>query len=230
MSLLVTGSIGIDTVEAPAGKVEDVLGGSSIYFAYAASFFGAVRLVGVVGDDVPDGFLAPVEVNPQIDTSGIEVRAAFMFGNPGETVESMRRTIDFAKALDPDIAVFNITTPYPGTQLFDWAKKHGYLRTLDWNEYDLANSVMELPTVSAADINRMYKVAYREFFFRPGYLVRRFLRMRSLEDVRMNIRALRSVLFVRTTAPCPRKYERTEGRSVGRLEPVPTQSPVEVCT
>ncbi|MGB2986102.1 MAG: radical SAM protein [Phycisphaerae bacterium] len=165
-----------------------------------------------------------------VKEAGIEVRAAFMFGNPGETVESMRRTIDFAKALDPDIAVFNITTPYPGTQLFDWAKKHGYLRTLDWNEYDLANSVMELPTVSAADINRMYKVAYREFFFRPGYLVRRFLRMRSLEDVRMNIRALRSVLFVRTTAPCPRKYERTEGRSVGRLEPVPTQSPVEVCT
>ena len=45
MSLLVTGSIGIDTVESPAGKVVDALGGSSIYFSCAAGFFGPVRLV-----------------------------------------------------------------------------------------------------------------------------------------------------------------------------------------
>ena len=75
MSLLVTGSIGIDTVEAPSGKVADVLGGSSIYFCQAASFFSPVRLVGVVGDDLPDGFLAPVQDNPQIDTAGLEVRS-----------------------------------------------------------------------------------------------------------------------------------------------------------
>jgi len=74
MSLLVTGSIGIDTVEAPGGKVVDALGGSCIYFAYAASFFTPVRLVGVVGEDCPDGFLDPVEGNPKIDTAGIEVR------------------------------------------------------------------------------------------------------------------------------------------------------------
>jgi len=74
MSLLVTGSIGIDTVEAPAGKVENVLGGSSIYFAYAASFFSPVRLVGVVGDDCPPDFLAPLRANPKIDLAGLEVR------------------------------------------------------------------------------------------------------------------------------------------------------------
>ena len=74
MSLLVTGSIGIDTVEAPTGKVENVLGGSSIYCAYAASFFSPVRLVGVVGEDCPDGFLRPLEDNPRIDMRGLEVR------------------------------------------------------------------------------------------------------------------------------------------------------------
>ncbi len=75
MSLLVTGSIGIDTVESPAGKVVDALGGSSIYFAQAASFFTPVRLVGVVGDDCPADFLKPIHDNPQIDTAGLEVRA-----------------------------------------------------------------------------------------------------------------------------------------------------------
>ena len=53
MSLLVTGSIGLDTIETPAGKRENVVGGSAVYFSYAASFFTPVRLVGVVGDDSP---------------------------------------------------------------------------------------------------------------------------------------------------------------------------------
>ena len=74
MSLLVTGSIGIDTVEAPSGKAVDALGGSSVYFAWAASFFTNVRFVGVVGDDVPADFLSPLHDNPRIDMSGLEVR------------------------------------------------------------------------------------------------------------------------------------------------------------
>ncbi len=45
MSLVCTGTIGIDTIHAPTGKVENVLGGSCTYFAAAASFFGPVRIV-----------------------------------------------------------------------------------------------------------------------------------------------------------------------------------------
>ena len=74
MSLLVTGSIGIDTVETPVGQVADALGGSSVYFSYAASFFGPVRLVGVVGQDCPADFLKPLKDNPQVDVAGLEVR------------------------------------------------------------------------------------------------------------------------------------------------------------
>ena len=55
MSLLVTGSIGIDSVQTPFGKVEGVLGGSASYFAYTASFFSPVRLVGAVGPDLSRG-------------------------------------------------------------------------------------------------------------------------------------------------------------------------------
>ena len=51
MAVLVTGSIGIDTVTTPFGKSESCIGGSAIYFSMAASFFGPVRLVGAVGDD-----------------------------------------------------------------------------------------------------------------------------------------------------------------------------------
>ncbi len=53
MSLVVVGSVALDSVVTPQETRDDVLGGSAAYFSYAASFFGPVRLVGVVGDDWP---------------------------------------------------------------------------------------------------------------------------------------------------------------------------------
>ncbi len=73
MSLLVTGSIGIDTIETPAGRRPDVIGGSAVYFSYAASFFSPVRLVGVVGEDCPINF-ADVFKGRDVDISGLETR------------------------------------------------------------------------------------------------------------------------------------------------------------
>jgi sugar/nucleoside kinase (ribokinase family) len=73
MSLLVTGSIGIDTVETPYGKRDDVIGGSAIYFSYASSFFTPVRLVGVVGEDCPKEFFKVFD-GREVDTSGLETR------------------------------------------------------------------------------------------------------------------------------------------------------------
>ena len=73
MSLLVTGSIGIDTVSSPYGHAEAVLGGSAVYFSYAASFFVPVRLVGVVGGDFPAQYRNVLEKRP-IDLAGLEVR------------------------------------------------------------------------------------------------------------------------------------------------------------
>jgi sugar/nucleoside kinase (ribokinase family) len=53
MSLLVVGSVALDTVETPFGHVADALGGSAVYFAASASMFAPVLLVGVVGEDFP---------------------------------------------------------------------------------------------------------------------------------------------------------------------------------
>src|SRR5687768_6722712 len=73
MPLLVTGSIGIDTVETPFGRQDDVIGGSAVYFSYAASFFTPVRLVGAVGEDCPPGLFKVFE-GREVDTTGLEVR------------------------------------------------------------------------------------------------------------------------------------------------------------
>ena len=73
MSLLVTGSIGIDTVKTPFGVSKDCLGGSAVYFSMAASLFSPVRFVGVIGSDCPFD-LAEVFDGKDVDLTGLEVR------------------------------------------------------------------------------------------------------------------------------------------------------------
>ncbi|MEK6798742.1 MAG: PfkB family carbohydrate kinase [Planctomycetota bacterium] len=73
MSLLVTGSIGIDTVSSPHGQAAKVLGGSAVYFSLAAAYYVPVRLVGVVGDDFPEVHRRMLSTRP-IDLTGLEVR------------------------------------------------------------------------------------------------------------------------------------------------------------
>jgi hypothetical protein len=73
VSLLVTGSIAIDTVKTPYGVSEDCLGGSAVYFSMAASFFSPVRLVGVIGADCPFD-LKQVFAGRDVDLTGLEIR------------------------------------------------------------------------------------------------------------------------------------------------------------
>lgn len=70
MPLLVVGSVGLDSVETPHGKVKEVLGGSAIYFSWAANFFAPVRLVGVVGRDFPKEYRHLLH-KKDIDISGL---------------------------------------------------------------------------------------------------------------------------------------------------------------
>jgi len=74
MSLLVTGTIGIDTLTTPFGQADEVLGGSAVHFSFAASLFSPVRLVGVVGDDFPEKFRRML-AERNIDLAGLETRA-----------------------------------------------------------------------------------------------------------------------------------------------------------
>lgn len=74
MSLVVTGSIGIDTIHTPTDSVESILGGSCTYFAAAAAFLGPVRLVAAVGDDFPEEHRQLLESFLD-DLDGLEERA-----------------------------------------------------------------------------------------------------------------------------------------------------------
>lgn len=74
MPLVVTGSVGIDSVQTPESSVEKVLGGSSVYFSAAASFFTKVRMVAAVGGDFHDEYRAILAKFPNVSIEGLEVR------------------------------------------------------------------------------------------------------------------------------------------------------------
>lgn len=123
--------------------------------------------------------------------AGIEARANFMFGSPGETEETMQKTLNFALKLEPDYALFNITTPLPGTEMFRWAKQRKLLRTEDWKDYDFSKHVMNLPTVSSEKVLEYYRKAHRQFYMRPKYIIKRLLRIRSMQDLKNNLESFR---------------------------------------
>ena len=78
MSVLVVGSVALDTIETPFGKAEDALGGSATFFSAAASFFSPIELVGVVGEDYPRDGLRFLEQRG-VDLAGLETRAGESF-------------------------------------------------------------------------------------------------------------------------------------------------------
>jgi sugar/nucleoside kinase (ribokinase family) len=96
MSLLVTGTVGIDSVVTPQGRADEVLGGSATYFSFAASLFARVRLVAVVGDDFPGAF-RDLLASADIDLAGLETRAGSRtFRWTGKYLDDMnqRETLD----------------------------------------------------------------------------------------------------------------------------------------
>ena len=114
--------------------------------------------------------------------AGIECRLSFMVGNPGDNEQIIRKNIKFVNKINPDLLVVNITTPFPGTAMFKWAKERNLILTYDWDDYTLAKPVMRLENLSAEQIKDLYKLMYRSFYFRPSFIIKRLLSIRSLDD------------------------------------------------
>src|ERR687896_126693 len=106
MTLLVVGSVALDSVETPFGKAEDVLGGSGTFFSAAASHLAPVQLVGVVGDDYPVDKLEPL-ARRGVDLAGLE-RAT---GNSFRWRGRYRHDLNSAETLETHLGVFSHFAP-----------------------------------------------------------------------------------------------------------------------
>ncbi len=106
---------------------------------------------------------------------GLETIGFFIIGLPGETRESMQRTIDFAIELDPLIANFSMMTPYPGTKVYEIVKRQGRFLINDWEDYVFfeQQARYEMGEMTAELVEEMYRKAYRQFYLRPSPVLRR---------------------------------------------------------
>lgn len=103
--------------------------------------------------------------------TGMETLGSFILGYPEETRDDLLRTIHFSKEIGIDFAQFSFATPYPGTELFDFAVKKGLLLTRDWSLYTAVMPVINPKYYSLEELNRLFAKAYRSFYASPSLLV-----------------------------------------------------------
>jgi radical SAM superfamily enzyme YgiQ (UPF0313 family) len=122
----------------------------------------------------------------------IQTAGYFMIGLPNETPETIRKTIDFAKKLDCTYATFSITMPFPGNKLYDEAVKSGLIQLDDtWEKFvyggvgagGIQAPVLTTESLAASDLEYWTKKAFREFYLRPSYIMKRLLSVRSIGDL-----------------------------------------------
>ncbi|NLG71707.1 MAG: radical SAM protein [Chloroflexi bacterium] len=102
--------------------------------------------------------------------AGIMNWGYFIIGLPGETEETIRQTIEFAKKLPLDIALFHVAAPYPGTPFFFEVVENGWFRPgTRWEQVDMdKGTVLDYPNLPAERLLYWQRQAFREWAFRPG--------------------------------------------------------------
>lgn len=105
--------------------------------------------------------------------AGLELHADFIIGLPGETKQTIARTIEYAKEIDAETIQVSVAHAYPGTELFAYAEKHGYLAqeaNADEGGYQLPH--LTYPGLSLEDMMAGMNRFYDEYYFRPRVIWR----------------------------------------------------------
>lgn len=126
--------------------------------------------------------------------AGIETFAYFIIGYATETTDTIRKTINFAKELDPDWVMFTTATPYPHTNLYELAEEEGLVEGDYWGDFTLGKRDDRLPYF-VNDAEKWVRNAYKEFYLRPRFVLKKLWKMRSLDTMRKYIRGGYGIVF-----------------------------------
>jgi len=135
--------------------------------------------------------------------AGLNVRATFVFGMPGETVDSIKRTVEFAKRVDLDVVNFFTVILYPGNELYGIAKKEGKILHSDYEHYTSLIDAEEtklhyIPEdMTERELKNSIVQAYRDYYLRPSFIFKQFLNIKNLEDIERYWSAFKSVVSLR---------------------------------
>jgi len=103
--------------------------------------------------------------------AGVETMGSFIIGVPGETRWDVLQTINFAKTCGVDFAQFTVMTPYPGTEVYEMAKREGLLVETDWSKYTTIRPVMKTNELTPQEISKLIHMAYKSFYIRGNFFL-----------------------------------------------------------
>jgi radical SAM superfamily enzyme YgiQ (UPF0313 family) len=122
---------------------------------------------------------------------GLKTLGFFMIGHPKDTKKTINKTINFAKELNPDMASFNIVVPFPGTPLFTIARHKNWIKTFDWSKYESTSyPVYTPPNLTRKEIYALFKKSYREFYFRPSFVLNRLINLKNFDALKKDLKSM----------------------------------------
>ncbi len=127
--------------------------------------------------------------------TGLDVHGCFVLGLPGETQETMDRTIRFALELGLHTVQFSAAVPFPGTDYFDYCNEHGLIKTDRWEAW-LENgeqaAVVDYPGLTKTAVQEAVDRGLKQFYFRPSYMVKFLFQTRSRSDLYRKLRGAKN--------------------------------------
>ena len=100
---------------------------------------------------------------------GVKISAFYILAYEGDTRETIRETINYAKKLNTNVARFSVSTPFPGTGFYLQLEQEGRILTKDWEKYTLHNLVYKHQNFSPQQVKELLGTAFKEYYFRPRY-------------------------------------------------------------
>jgi radical SAM superfamily enzyme YgiQ (UPF0313 family) len=128
---------------------------------------------------------------------GLRVSTPFLFGIPGETFDEGLETIEFALDLNPDIANFHAITPFPGTYLYDHLDEYGSMSE-ELTDFTYQGAAFVPHTMTREEILKLRQIAFKRFYSRPSFILKRVLELRNLNDLKIAAKSVRSLFWLWT--------------------------------
>jgi radical SAM superfamily enzyme YgiQ (UPF0313 family) len=135
----------------------------------------------------------------------IPVLAYFMIGSPTETKEDIYSTFEVMKSLKPDYVHMTILTPFPGTKIYLDGLKNGMIERDYWREFAENPTHDFIPpiwgeTFTRGELNDLLIEGYRKFYIRPLYILKRAVKVRSINELKKKTIAGIKVIFMKFSA------------------------------
>jgi len=131
----------------------------------------------------------------RVKRHGIQALGGFMFGFPHDSRKTVEETIAFAKKLSPDQVQFSINMCYPGTSLYEYAKGNDLLLAKSFKEFDMTyGPVVKTLDMEREDLEDILARAYKEFYFRPKFVLQTLRHIKDVDEVRRAFRSLKSLV------------------------------------